>query len=75
MDLFLKFFRIKTGIDWEDRVIKQGTTALSLFQYTPPVSQLRRRKLPWYAPIQVLTVSDQRQTSWSASQAQLRLLS
>lgn len=38
MDLFLNFFRIKTGIDWEDRVIKQGTTPLSAFQYAPPVS-------------------------------------
>ncbi|KAM0740232.1 hypothetical protein ACQRIT_005416 [Beauveria bassiana] len=36
MDLFLNFFRIKTGIDWQDRVLLAGTTPLSAFQYTPP---------------------------------------
>ncbi|KAH6890480.1 hypothetical protein B0T10DRAFT_605968 [Thelonectria olida] len=36
MDLFMDFFRIKTGIDWEDRVIKMKTMPSSYFQYTPP---------------------------------------
>ncbi|PMB73007.1 hypothetical protein BM221_000424 [Beauveria bassiana] len=36
MDLLLDFFRIKTGIDWQDRVLLAGTTPLSAFQYTPP---------------------------------------
>jgi hypothetical protein len=46
MGLFMEFFRIKTGIDWEDRVIKQGTTPLSVFQYSPPVSA--RPDFAWY---------------------------
>ncbi|KAK7428933.1 hypothetical protein QQZ08_004550 [Neonectria magnoliae] len=36
MDLFMEFFRIKTGIDWEDRVVKMNTMASSFFQYAPP---------------------------------------
>ncbi|KAJ4150952.1 hypothetical protein LMH87_011679 [Akanthomyces muscarius] len=36
MDLFMNFFRIKTGIDWHDRVLLEGTTPLSAFQYCPP---------------------------------------
>ncbi|KAK7415865.1 hypothetical protein QQX98_005554 [Neonectria punicea] len=36
MDLFMEFFRIKTGIDWEDRVVKMNTMETSFFQYTPP---------------------------------------
>ncbi|KAF7538435.1 hypothetical protein G7Z17_g12641 [Cylindrodendrum hubeiense] len=36
MDLFMEFFRIKTGVDWEDRVIKTKTMPNSLFQYAPP---------------------------------------
>ncbi|KAM3433534.1 hypothetical protein NHJ13734_006416 [Beauveria thailandica] len=38
MDLFLNFFRIKTGIDWQDRVLLAGTTPLSAFQYSPPAN-------------------------------------
>jgi hypothetical protein len=37
MDLFTSFFKRKTGIDWEDRVVKEGTTPNSMFQYTHPV--------------------------------------
>ncbi|RFU75950.1 anthranilate synthase component ii [Trichoderma arundinaceum] len=36
MDLFMDFFRIKTGIEWQDRVIKQNIMPGSFFQYTPP---------------------------------------
>ncbi|PTB74256.1 hypothetical protein M440DRAFT_1380964 [Trichoderma longibrachiatum ATCC 18648] len=36
MDLFMDFFRIKTGIEWQDRVIGQGTMSSSYFQYSPP---------------------------------------
>ncbi|PTB67857.1 hypothetical protein BBK36DRAFT_1114447 [Trichoderma citrinoviride] len=36
MDLFMDFFRIKTGIEWQDRVIGQGTMSGSYFQYSPP---------------------------------------
>ncbi|OTA01588.1 hypothetical protein A9Z42_0019050 [Trichoderma parareesei] len=36
MDLFMDFFRIKTGIEWQDRVIGQGTMPSSYFQYSPP---------------------------------------
>ncbi|KAL6414720.1 hypothetical protein AUP68_01252 [Ilyonectria robusta] len=36
MDLFMEFFRIKTGVDWEDRVIKMETMPTSFFQYAPP---------------------------------------
>ncbi|OAQ99642.1 hypothetical protein LLEC1_03337 [Akanthomyces lecanii] len=36
MNLFMDFFRIKTGIDWQDRVLLEGTTPLSAFQYCPP---------------------------------------
>lgn len=38
MDCFMDFFKIKTGIEWQDRVLKQGTMPGSYFQYTPPVS-------------------------------------
>lgn len=37
--LFKNFFRVKTGLDWEDRVIYYGTTSKDKFQYTPPVSE------------------------------------
>ncbi|AEO69622.1 uncharacterized protein THITE_2120280 [Thermothielavioides terrestris NRRL 8126] len=36
--LFESFFQIKTGIPWEQRLIKAGTTSKSFFQYQPPVS-------------------------------------
>ncbi|QYT04306.1 BRCT domain-containing protein [Trichoderma simmonsii] len=36
MDLFMEFFRIKTGIEWQDRVVGQNTMSNSFFQYTPP---------------------------------------
>ncbi|ATY63413.1 brct domain containing [Cordyceps militaris] len=36
MNHFMNFFRIKTGIDWQDRVLLEGTTPLSSFQYSPP---------------------------------------
>ncbi|KAH8122001.1 hypothetical protein FP744_10003232 [Trichoderma asperellum] len=36
MDLFMDFFRIKTGIEWQDRVLKQNTMPNSFFQYSPP---------------------------------------
>ncbi|KAL7930024.1 hypothetical protein V8C35DRAFT_330763 [Trichoderma chlorosporum] len=36
MDLFMEFFRIKTGIEWQDRVIGQKTMPNSFFQYAPP---------------------------------------
>ncbi|UKZ82310.1 hypothetical protein TrVFT333_010096 [Trichoderma virens FT-333] len=37
MDLFMEFFRIKTGIEWQDRVIGQNTMPNSFFQYSPPI--------------------------------------
>jgi hypothetical protein len=48
MALFMDFFRIKTGIDWEDRVIKMNTMPSSYFQYTPPV-----RLHPFFLEIRV----------------------
>ncbi|OHE96082.1 hypothetical protein CORC01_08619 [Colletotrichum orchidophilum] len=33
---FRKFFELKTGIRWEDRVIKAGTREKILFSYSPP---------------------------------------
>ncbi|KAM0464832.1 hypothetical protein ACHAPV_002672 [Trichoderma viride] len=36
MDLFIDFFRIKTGIEWQDRVLRQKTMPNSFFQYSPP---------------------------------------
>ncbi|KAH0495390.1 hypothetical protein TgHK011_008947 [Trichoderma gracile] len=36
MDLFMDFFRIKTGLEWQDRVTGQGTMSSSYFQYSPP---------------------------------------
>ncbi|KAH7143949.1 hypothetical protein EDB81DRAFT_857361 [Dactylonectria macrodidyma] len=36
MDLFMEFFRIKTGLDWEDRVTKMNTMPHTFFQYSPP---------------------------------------
>ncbi|KAM0476708.1 hypothetical protein ACHAPX_006129 [Trichoderma viride] len=36
MDLFIDFFRIKTGIEWQDRVLGQKTMPNSFFQYSPP---------------------------------------
>ena len=43
MDLFMDFFRIKTRIEWQDRVLKQHTMPNSIFQYSPPVSRLIAR--------------------------------
>ncbi|KAH7258253.1 hypothetical protein MRS44_010227 [Fusarium solani] len=36
MDLFMEFFRVKTGIPWEDRVTLAMTMPSSYFQYEPP---------------------------------------
>ncbi|PNY24566.1 Uncharacterized protein TCAP_05496 [Tolypocladium capitatum] len=36
MDLFMEFFRIKTGLAWQDRVLGEKTKPGSLFQYSPP---------------------------------------
>ncbi|PHH87059.1 hypothetical protein CDD83_9353 [Cordyceps sp. RAO-2017] len=36
MDLFADFFRIKTGIEWPDRVLREKTMPPAFFQYTPP---------------------------------------
>ncbi|POR36068.1 Uncharacterized protein TPAR_03727 [Tolypocladium paradoxum] len=36
MDLFMDFFRIKTGLEWQDRVLGEKTMPASLFQYSPP---------------------------------------
>ncbi|KAL6853123.1 hypothetical protein J3F83DRAFT_719169 [Trichoderma novae-zelandiae] len=36
MDLFMDLFRIKTGIEWQDRVVGQGTMPSAFFQYSPP---------------------------------------
>jgi hypothetical protein len=36
----MDFFKIKTGIEWQDRVIKQKVMPTSFFQYSPPVSCL-----------------------------------
>lgn len=41
MDLFMDFFRIKTGIEWQDRVLREKTMPGSFFQYSPPVSMNR----------------------------------
>jgi hypothetical protein len=35
---FLHVFKLKTGINWCDRVLKAGTMDKSFFQYWPPVS-------------------------------------
>jgi hypothetical protein len=35
---FKDFFRKKTGVDWDERLIRTDVTDKSLFQYTPPVS-------------------------------------
>jgi len=40
---FEKFFRIKTGIPWAQRLIKTATTDKSLFQYQRPVSRSSAR--------------------------------
>lgn len=40
MDLFADFFRIKTGVAWEDRVVRMKTMPACYFQYSPPVSPL-----------------------------------
>ncbi|KAH6605119.1 anthranilate synthase component ii [Trichoderma cornu-damae] len=37
MNLFMDFFRIKTGVEWQDRVIKQNVMPSSFFQYSPPI--------------------------------------
>ncbi|KAK5989170.1 hypothetical protein PT974_10670 [Cladobotryum mycophilum] len=36
MEYFMEFFRIKTGIEWQDRVLKQGIMSSLFFQYSPP---------------------------------------
>ncbi|KEY67244.1 hypothetical protein S7711_06711 [Stachybotrys chartarum IBT 7711] len=36
MHYFKEFFKIKTGIEWEDRVLKEKTMLVSFFQYSPP---------------------------------------
>ncbi|KAI9167463.1 Multifunctional tryptophan biosynthesis protein [Paramyrothecium foliicola] len=36
MDLFMDFFRIKTGVEWPDRILKEKTTSPAFFQYSPP---------------------------------------
>lgn len=41
----MEFFRIKTGIEWEDRVLKEKTMPDSYFQYSPPVSHYLVHKL------------------------------
>lgn len=38
MDHFRHFFRVKTGLEWQDRVLRQGTQPATCFQYSPPVS-------------------------------------
>ena len=38
MARFKRFFKQKTDIDWDDRVVRQMTTSSDKFQYTPPVS-------------------------------------
>jgi hypothetical protein len=52
MDLFMDFFRIKTGIEWQDRVIGQGTMPSSYFQYSPPVS------LPPFVLLEMRTMAE-----------------
>ncbi|KAL3593743.1 hypothetical protein FPOAC2_08044 [Fusarium poae] len=36
MDLFMDFFKKKTGIDWQDRVTLANTQPSAYFQYAPP---------------------------------------
>ncbi|RDA83721.1 hypothetical protein CP532_0236, partial [Ophiocordyceps camponoti-leonardi (nom. inval.)] len=36
MLLFADFFRLKTGIEWQDRVLRERTMVASFFQYAPP---------------------------------------
>lgn len=38
MGHFKHFFRVKTGLEWQDRVLKQGTQPATCFHYSPPVS-------------------------------------
>lgn len=33
----MEFFRIKTGIEWQDRVLGEKTMSAEFFQYSPPV--------------------------------------
>lgn len=40
MDLFMDFFRIKTGIEWQDRVLKEKMMPSPFFHYAPPVSPI-----------------------------------
>ncbi|UNI21394.1 hypothetical protein JDV02_007388 [Purpureocillium takamizusanense] len=50
MDLMTDFFRKKTGVAWEDRVLLHKTMPSSFFQYTPPTggkSVGRRLSLPY----------------------------
>ncbi|EQK98820.1 hypothetical protein G6O67_002176 [Ophiocordyceps sinensis] len=36
MDMFMDFFRIKTGVEWQDRVLREKTMASSFFHYATP---------------------------------------
>ncbi|CEJ93182.1 hypothetical protein VHEMI08791 [[Torrubiella] hemipterigena] len=40
LDHFKAFFKAKTGVDWKDRVVKEGTTPDTFFQYACPVSMV-----------------------------------
>lgn len=42
MDFFKRFFKSKTGIEWEERVMFQQTKGQEYFQYAPPVSLIPR---------------------------------
>lgn len=37
-DHFKRFFRKKTGIDWDERLVKAGSQPKKYWQYKPPVS-------------------------------------
>ncbi|PFH60382.1 hypothetical protein XA68_11045 [Ophiocordyceps unilateralis] len=36
MDLLMSFFRLKTGIEWQDRVLGEKTMPSTFFHYAPP---------------------------------------
>lgn len=84
MDLFMDFFRIKTRIEWQDRVLKQHTMPNSIFQYSPPVSRLIARlvvpqaafhQFQYLANTKKSYVIDRRETRWTPSSILLRILS
>ncbi|SPQ26141.1 e3e54035-b881-4713-b636-979b6256acb3 [Thermothielavioides terrestris] len=61
--LFESFFQIKTGIPWEQRLIKAGTTSKSFFQYQPPtggkpVGWVPKQYLPAEVPNSAATKPD-----------------